>query len=681
MKINELLPWGAPKRCNTRNGPRDLRTATPTQNFWALWRANKEALKTAGIAVNQTDGNWVVQWWSAVGTAEQIAVQQAVQARRAADVQAVTAAATGATLSLPADVEERLATITPKLLPYQVGAVRSLCNSLLNHNGALDASDTGTGKTYVALAVAYCLGRPIYAVSPIAVLSSWKRAAEFMGVESTLAGCSNYEKLRRGTSPEVSIVEETYDGKTIDKMVWNLPPGTVIAFDECHRMKDYTTSNSRLGMAALRQNYTVLGMSATAADNPMQMKFVGTLTGLTTASGFFPWMMKNRVVRGRFGLEFVGGPETLREISAKIFPTRGSRIRIADLGDQFPETQIRYEAYNLNGAAAEIDAVYAEMECELAALASREAKDRGELALTILLRARQKVELLKCPALVQVVQDAISEGKRVVVLVNFDATLDVLASKLGTSCVLRGGQSQVVREANIATFQADREPLILGNIRVGGVGVSLHGKDRLALIMPTFSGQDALQAFGRVHRAGGGKSIQRVFMAAGTVEEHVLRLNQEKLDRIRGLNDGGADVGSLLGGDVAALVAERVGALVEEPIEEPVEEVELQAPAEVLNTPENVAKATRRAKVQVIADQLTPEDIRIAHGAMQALAAMDQDHAQDINGMGFSQVDGRFGHTLARSSELSPWLAAHAVLLANKYRGQVGDLFPRFFGR
>lgn len=39
MKIDELLPWGAPKRCSTRNGPRDLRTATPTQNFWALWRA------------------------------------------------------------------------------------------------------------------------------------------------------------------------------------------------------------------------------------------------------------------------------------------------------------------------------------------------------------------------------------------------------------------------------------------------------------------------------------------------------------------------------------------------------------------------------------------------------------------------------------------------------------------
>lgn len=435
---------------------------------------------------------------------------------------------------LTGEQEARLAAITEKLLPYQIPAVRSQTIALQN-GGTLDASDTGTGKTYIALAVCAVLNRPAYVVCPKAVIPSWQRCAAHFGIN--LAGICNYETLTRGNQAEVSK-----SGTERVSFAWKLPTETVIVIDECHRLKDGKTLNNKLGMAALKQGYAVFGLSATAADNPMQMKFSGTLTGLFEDGEHWDWALAHGVRQLDYGYKFCGGLDTLAKIHSQIFPKRGFRLRIKDLGDSFPESQISAETYNLNGAAKEIDSIYAEMKAELKRLKAKEAEDGDPIPLTIRLRARQQVELLKVPAIVEMVEDAVESGMSVAVFVNFNETADALCEKLKTRCVIRGGQSAEDREANIAAFQADREPVIVCNIKAGGVGVSLHGspeaRTRLSIICPTDSGQDLKQALGRVWRANGAKSIQRIFFAAGTVEEKVCANVNAKIARIDALNDG-----------------------------------------------------------------------------------------------------------------------------------------------
>ncbi len=57
------LNWGPSVFVNTPQGPRDLRTATATPEFWDIWRWNKEALKAAGISPARESGSWKVKWW------------------------------------------------------------------------------------------------------------------------------------------------------------------------------------------------------------------------------------------------------------------------------------------------------------------------------------------------------------------------------------------------------------------------------------------------------------------------------------------------------------------------------------------------------------------------------------------------------------------------------------------
>jgi SNF2 family DNA or RNA helicase len=60
----------------------------------------------------------------------------------------------------------------------------------------------------------------------------------------------------------------------------------------------------------------------------------------------------------------------------------------------------------------------------------------------------------------------------------------------------------------------------------------------VSLINPSFSAVHVKQAMGRIHRAGGTKSVQRFILAAGTLEERVYRKVQAKIGNIGLLNDG-----------------------------------------------------------------------------------------------------------------------------------------------
>ena len=85
------------------------------------------------------------------------------------------------------------------LLNYQIPHVEKLIKSLNTYNVAVDASDTGTGKTYCALAVAKKLNLKPFIVCPKCVISSWKRVARTLNIEPIMV--INYDQI---ISPSIS---------------------------------------------------------------------------------------------------------------------------------------------------------------------------------------------------------------------------------------------------------------------------------------------------------------------------------------------------------------------------------------------------------------------------------------------------------------------------------------------
>ncbi len=451
-------------------------------------------------------------------------------------------------------------------------------------HAAIDFSVMGSGKTYVACAVLKSLGLPTVVVAPKVALTSWRRVATAFDDSHTVV---NYEALRTGRTPagwwdntpppgferEEFFVcqccqrEVDFDQFTPcychptgchciinKKRKWDYgqfhyhPAVKVVVFDEVHRCSGLNSLNERMLTAARREGKKILCLSATAGMSPLDMKGLGYACGLHNNSDFYWWARKHgcRNDPSFGGFVWQQTPQRQQEIMKKIgdelIPSRGVRISAADIPG-FPECDISAELYDLENPAL-VDSLYADMAAPLRALDSRAENDLvGDHPLTKLLRARQRLEILKVPIAVELARDLISKGYSVVIGVNFQQTLDEIRSRLKWKCFIDGTPSGVKhRQKHIDSFQADEEHGMVVNIKAGGVAVSFHdlhgNRARVGLTMPGDSAIDLIQWFGRLPRQGAkSRSVYRVLLAANTVEEQIQKRFNAKKANISALND------------------------------------------------------------------------------------------------------------------------------------------------
>lgn len=508
----------------------------PTESFWAEWRSSKDLLKSRGIFLTKENDTWIVA------------------VRRSDTSPEVTPPPPSYALS-----------DTGGLLPYQISPAGDLVARLLRYNSAVDGSDPGTGKTYTAAAVARELSYAPIVVCPMSVMEPWRRTLTKFGVTPTCI--VNWEYARsKGFR---------FGFKSKEGYVWRgLPKNVLIIFDEAHRGKGEATLQAEMIVAARRQDIPHLLLSGTLAQNPREMRASGYSLDLHALYDFNEFCGKYGGAKNKFNRwVFADNVAAMTSISRQLYPARGVRVRIADLGDAFPETRIVAESFDVEGATVQnekhvelmreierlqklkhsvkgLETKLAEAK-EVGARAGLSASEEELLAeyrkakaavMTLDLRYRQDAELRKVPIVADLARDAIATGQSVAIFVNYHESLKLLEQSL-KAVVIHGQQKPGERAEAIRRFQADEVHAIVCNIQAGGVGVSLHDvrgeRARHSFVMPTYSAQDLIQVLGRVHRAGGlSKSQQTLVYAAGTVEENVCRAVKLKLAAIDALNDG-----------------------------------------------------------------------------------------------------------------------------------------------
>ena len=153
-----------------------------------------------------------------------------------------------------------------------------------------------------------------------------------------------------------------------------------------------------------------------------------------------------------------------------------------------------------------------------------------------------KIEMLKVPIMLDIIEEALDSNYSVVVFVNYIDTMWHLAHYFETDSIIYGKQTMEERQESINNFQSNKTKIIICIIQAGGVGISLHdtmgGHPRMSVISPTWSGQDMQQALGRIHRAGSkSPAMQRIVFCAETYEEAICELIQKKMTNISGIND------------------------------------------------------------------------------------------------------------------------------------------------
>jgi len=497
-----------------------------------------------------------------------------------------------------------------RLRSFQVRHVRNLQYAIEHNTIAFDGSDTGTGKTYTGVALAKNKGLSLIVCCPKSVIPNWYKVAHDMGVEVLMV--VNYETLKNGryyTSlndfredireecPYITLERtEVLDSMTqepimndngtvktkVTNIIWDFPDDCLVIFDEAHKGKNglnaaAPTINSKM-MVSTKQyfsrNRNVYGvfLSATITDKLLNFDVIAFLLGM-----YRPYIKKTykMFLRG-----MTSDPTNLLErVHSKIFPKLGSRMNIKTIKESgnltFKENIVRARAYEIDSASAdEIEELHIQIKNAMIQLRSKIEND-GPHPLVVILRARQRIEILKVPIFVRLirhyygldpeidsdgVEHMVDSPKSVMTFVSFNETIELLTEKLIESGIdlaqmdyIRGGQTSDERSEIIASFQDDSLNILICNIQAGGISISLHdligNRQRVSFISPTWSSIELKQVLGRGYRADALTDMLQFLVYAKSpnpfgdesepgVEEMMCSAANEKLRNISLLNDG-----------------------------------------------------------------------------------------------------------------------------------------------
>ena len=429
--------------------------------------------------------------------------------------------------------------------------------------GAALLMEMGTGKTITSIAIAgalYLKGkiRRVLVVAPLSILGVWdEEFAKFADFDYTLAvlsgtGSKKADTLRymRGTSLQVAVVN--YESAwRLEKEILAWQPDLVVA-DEGHKIKTHNIAASkamhRIGAkAAYRLLLTGTVITNKAIDVFSQYKY---LNPAIFGQSFYVFRNRYFDMTG-YGqhtpvLKRSMEQDLMRRLHCIAF--RATKAECLDL----PETTDIVRYVELEPATAKIyrDLVkdsYAELgqsEVTVTNILTRLLRlsqltggfigdDEGN--------APQRISTAKQAALEDIVEEALQEGKKLVIIARFIPEIKAICKLLekqgvNYSCIMGGVKD---REAQVSAFQNDPQTQVfVGQIATAGLGITLTAASTMVFYSEDYSMSNFEQAKARIHRVGQKENCTYIYLVAkGTVDEKVLAALRSKADLARTLVD------------------------------------------------------------------------------------------------------------------------------------------------
>ena len=389
---------------------------------------------------------------------------------------------------------------------------------------------------------------PTLIVCPKIAITQWKSTIKRMEVDETLIlGVVNPENLI--ASKRNPFYSHDDDGWKVD---FSTP--ALLVWDEVHRSCSGADSKSTLALARWCNRHhpdnKALLMSATPFETPEKMRAIGYLMGFHrfVSASWYDFLRANGCryvdigwgMRKRRILEFTRNREESTAIMANLRDRMGDRFMSIGPGEipGFPD-EVK-EVVSVDLAKKDHDALakaYEEMPERITHMS------QDDMVRT--LRLRQQAEFCKAEVMAQMACDLVEDGNSVFVMVNFTDARKRLEEYLDRKGLryasIYGGQRDSERQGGIDAFQSNEIHVIIGMAAACSVALSLHDerheRPRVSLISPGYSASEFSQGLGRIRRVGGTTAVQKIVIAAGSVEEKVGRSIERKMSNLTALTD------------------------------------------------------------------------------------------------------------------------------------------------
>ena len=220
-----------------------------------------------------------------------------------------------------------------KLLSYQNVHVKSLGNSITKYHRALDASDTGTGKTYTTIALCRLLNLRPFIVCPKSVISTWQQVLTYFEYSKNQYDLTTYNQIINHKIIKKKIPVSNNDGE----YEWNFSASKysesdyLFIYDEAHKCKNRNTINAKILIDLCNYETNILLLSATVVDKPLYFIMIGYVLGLyENMEDGLRWMSDICNKKAK---------HPMLNVHKAIFPEYASRMSINDLQNSENEKQ------------------------------------------------------------------------------------------------------------------------------------------------------------------------------------------------------------------------------------------------------------------------------------------------------------------------------------------------------
>ena len=591
---------------------RFVSTASPTQEFWTVWREKKAAIKAAGYSVRKVDNKWVVTRYR--DNNEAIADSQATDA----DID----------IPVPAGLS---------YLPYQRAGIAYA----IKRSSTLIGDEMGLGKTIQAIGVINATApKTVLVVCPASLKINWKNEMTKWLVADRDIQIVNGGGEQIPANPDVIIIN--YDVLSKHKDALNARTWDLVIMDEAHDIKNNTAARSKVAVG-IKANRKVVLTGTPITNRPIELQPIAGYLDPASFGNYF-----------KFGLRYAGayqknigrktvwdfdGSSNLDELQRVLRQSFMIRRKKDEVLKELPE-KVRQIIVLPNNEYS--DEMKKEFETMADAVVETHSKD---IDFEQMSGVRHETALAKVN---DVVTHVSAIDHQVVVMAHHKDVVDGIKSGLeaaGKSVVtLTGDCNQAHRQNSVETFQAGNADVFIGTIGAAGVGITLTSASHVVFAELDWVPGNVSQAEDRCHRIGQENSVLvQHLVVDGSIDA---RLAQVLVNKQKVLDKA---LDNVITNEVS------------------IEDIALDV--------EDVEKAlTVKAKGSKKQPKpLAEKTVKALQACVQRLCDAC-DGALAVDGSGYNKIDSGFGHSLANSNDWTPAQQHAARVMLKKYKNQLTGL-------
>ncbi|HMQ48931.1 MAG TPA: DEAD/DEAH box helicase [Saprospiraceae bacterium] len=434
-----------------------------------------------------------------------------------------------------------LPVLQANLRPYQLQGFKWLNYLHDNQLSGCLADDMGLGKTLQAIALLANFypgeASPSLVVMPRSLLFNWesevRRFAPQLKTYTFYGQTRDYEELRKA-----HLVFTTYAIMRNEIKQLKDEGFFYIILDESQNIKNLTAQTTKA--ALLLRGKHRLAISGTPIENNLA-ELYSLFHFLSPAMfGSFTHFNSHYLTP----IQKDNDKEATRQLRRKIYPFVLRRLKkdvLADLPDKIEQTLMVEMGKDQKQLYEQRRQFYAE--AVRTQIQEKGVQGAQFFVFQALNELRQiasipeafsdgQIDNAKLELLNEQLLDALANGHKALVFVNFLAAIESIGSRLSEAgidyAVMTGATRD--REHQIGRFQNDPEcRVFLLTLKTGGVGLNLTSADTIFIFDPWWNVAAENQAIDRAHRIGQkNKVLAYKLIAQGTIEEKILQLQSLK---------------------------------------------------------------------------------------------------------------------------------------------------------